>query len=389
MSVRIPSYRFHKASGQAIVTLSGHDVYLGPFDTTHSHQAYERVVAEWLANGRQIVTPKRVVRFHVDELLAAYLSFAESYYSRDGKPTSEYVAMRDAVKPVRALYAKSLVSDFGPLALKAVREVMIQQKLARKHINQRVNRVRRVFKWGVENELVPPSVLEGLRAVAPLKKGRTAARETLPVRPVPASHVDAVLPHVSRQVASMIELQRLTGMRPGEVVLVRPCDLDRSEAIWIFRPEYHKTDYRDIDRSIYLGPQSQKILEPWLERESYSYCFSPAEAEIERAARRREGRKSKITPSQQSRKRSPAPKRPLRARYDRDSYRRAIEYGIRKAGVPHWHPHQLRHSCATRVRGEFGLDVAQVILGHQTAAVTQIYAEADRHRAMQVVGEIG
>ena len=389
MSIRVPKYRHHKASGQAIVTLSGHDHYLGPHDSPASHSAYEKLVAEWLGNGRQLVPPARLGTLSVNELLAAYLAFAESYYSRNGKPTSEYVAVRDAMKPVRELYGRTVVRDFGPLALKAVREKMIQQKLARRHINQRVNRVRRVFKWGVENELVPPLVLEGLRAVAPLKKGRTEAKESPPIRPVPIEHVDAVIPHVSRQVAAMIQLQILTGMRSGEVVLMRPCDVDQTEATWVFRPQYHKTDYLDIERTIYLGPQAQEILRPWLHRDKSAHCFSPAEAEAERNLVRKQTRKSKVTPSQAARHPAAAPKRPKRERYDRDSYRRAIEYGIKKAVVPHWHPHQLRHLCATRVRAEFGLDSAQVILGHQSASITETYAEANRAKAIKVIGVIG
>ena len=148
MSNRIPSYRHHKSSGQAIVTLSGHDHYLGQYESPVSRSAYERLIAEWLGNGRQIVAPTQLGGLSVSEILAAYLDFAETYYSRNGKPTSEYVAVRDAVKPVRALYGRTAVRDFGPLALKAVREKMIQHGLARRHINQRISRVRRVFKWG-------------------------------------------------------------------------------------------------------------------------------------------------------------------------------------------------------------------------------------------------
>jgi integrase len=96
-----------------------------------------------------------------------------------------------------------------------------------------------------------------------------------------------------------------------------------------------------------------------------------------------------MTPSQAKRKPKSKPKRPKRIRYCVDAYRRAIEYGIRKAKVPHWHPHQLRHSCATRVRREYGLDVAQIILGHSQCDTTQVYAEADRARAFDVVARSG
>jgi hypothetical protein len=155
---RIPSYRYHSASGQAVVTLDYRDHYLGSFGSPESRARYEQLVAEWLANGRRMSSPAKAGLITVTELLAAYLAFAESYYNRNGETTSEYVAVRDALKPVRGLYGLTVVRDFGPLSLKAVREQMIAAGLARKHINQRINRVRRCFKWGVENELVPPSV---------------------------------------------------------------------------------------------------------------------------------------------------------------------------------------------------------------------------------------
>ncbi len=54
-----------------------------------------------------------------------------------------------------------------------------------------------------------------------------------------------------------------------------------------------------------------------------------------------------------------------------------------------WHPHQLRHNYATDVRGQFGLEAAQVLLGHTKADVTQIYAERDMNRAANVAAKIG
>lgn len=389
MSNKLPAYRLHKSTGQAVVTLNGKDFYLGIFDSAESHAAYDRLIAEWLAHGRQLPQVGTTAELTVLELCAAYLRFAEIYYSREGHPTSEYIAMRDVIKAVRRLYGELDVNHFGPIALKGVRQHWIERGLARRRINQLVNRTRRIFKWGVENEHVSPNILHGLQAVAPLKKGRTPARETQPIGPVPDAHVDAVVPLVSPQVAAMIQLQRLTGMRPGEAVILRPCDLDCTQHIWVYQPSRHKTDYRDITREIFLGPQAQDILRPFLDRKPTDFCFSPAEAEAERQARRRANRKTPLTPSQRARTPRVSPHRAKRARYDRDSYRRAIDYAIKKAGIPHWHPHQLRHNCGTRIRREFGLDVAQVVLGHQTADVTQVYAAADRARAVSAIARIG
>jgi hypothetical protein len=47
-SPSVPSYRFHKPSGRARVTLEGRDIWLGPYGTSESRQKYDRVVAEWL-----------------------------------------------------------------------------------------------------------------------------------------------------------------------------------------------------------------------------------------------------------------------------------------------------------------------------------------------------
>jgi integrase len=75
--------------------------------------------------------------------------------------------------------------------------------------------------------------------------------------------------------------------------------------------------------------------------------------------------------------------------YDTGSYRRAIARACKEAKVPTWHPHQLRHNAATAVRKQFGLEGAQLMLGHSSADVTQIYAEVDREKALAIAAKIG
>lgn len=75
--------------------------------------------------------------------------------------------------------------------------------------------------------------------------------------------------------------------------------------------------------------------------------------------------------------------------YTSDSYRRAIERACVKAKVPVWTPHRLRHNAATIVRREYGLEAAQLILGHARADVTQLYAEVNHLKALEVAGNIG
>ncbi len=163
----------------------------------------------------------------VVELCARYWKYAKRYYQKDGKSARETPNIRLALKLVRACYGTTVVSEFGPLALKAIRQCMIDQNLSRQYVNAQIGRVKRMFKWGVAEELVPASVLHGLMAVSGLCRGRSEALETDPVQPVGDDVVEATLPFMSPIVGDMVRLQRLAGMRPAEVCLRCPIDIDR------------------------------------------------------------------------------------------------------------------------------------------------------------------
>ncbi len=407
--VRVPNYRRHKATGQAVVTLDGRDFYLGKWGTAASRAEYNRLIAEWISHDGTLPTSGGS-DFSVVELLAAFARHAKRYYVKpDGQPTSELGNYKRLIGRIKGLYGKAPAREFGPLALKAIRHRMIQDGLTRTGINHDINRIRHIFKWGVENELVPPSVLQALQAVAGLRYGRTEAEESEPIRPVPDVFVDAVVPHVAPQVAAMIELQRLTGMRSGEVTIMRGCDLDTSGKVWTYKPAAHKNLYRGHERVIYLGPQAQRVLRPWLATDLQAYLFRPSDAVVAWLHKRHTSRKTPIrygnSPGTNRRK---SPRRVPRDHYDTASYRRAIKRGVEAENkarlnaarlrevepdhvelVPDWHPHQLRHNRATELRRLYGLEVARILLGHKTAVVTEIYAEADHARAIEVMGKIG
>ena len=220
--------------------------------------------------------------------------------------------------------------------------------------------------------------IEALRTVSGLRKGRSAAREKPPVGPVADADVEAVRPHVSRQVWAMIELQRLTGMRPGEVVLMRTGDLDMGGDVWVYTPSRHKTEHHGKTREVFIGPRGQEVLRPWLKADREAYLFSPAEAMQERRAELRARRKTRVQPSQPDRSKA-RPRKAPGVRYTVASYRKAIQAACRKAGVASWHPHQLRHSAATEIRKRFGLEASRVILGHEDVRATQISMRLPGH----------
>jgi integrase len=237
-----------------------------------------------------------------------------------------------------------------------------------------------------------------------LRKGRTTAPESEPVKPVADDIVEATLPHLPSVVADMVRFQRLTGCRPGEVCQLRPMDVDRSGEVWEYRPASHKTDYRGRERVIFIGPKAQALLCSYLLRDAATYCFSPAESVKKRRGEQRACRKTKVQPSQQNRRKQ-RPKKVPGDHYTRNSYCQAITRAIRNANrqrtkdarktatepilLPRWHANQLRHTRATEIRRNYGLEAAQVILGHAKADVTQVYAERDNALAVEVMKKIG
>src|SRR5262249_32230024 len=190
-------------------------------------------------------------------------------------------------------------------------------------------------------------------------------------------------------VRAMVQLQRLTGCRPGEVMVMRAIDLTMTGSVWTYRPGLHKNKHRGLDRVIFLGPQAQAVVEPFLTTNLEAFLFSPR-AYVEGMRRRRaDQRKTRRTPSELRRRRKASPRRVPAERYSRRSYRVAIVRACRKAGVPEWSPLQLRHSAATAIRARYGVEAAKVILGHTKVETTQIYAERDLGRAQEIMAEIG
>lgn len=399
-----PKYRHHKASGQAIVTLDGQDFYLGPHGSRPSRREYERLVGEWLQNGRTL--PADPHQITVASLINAYRKHAEAYYVKNGESTGTAEGMRGVMRLLRTGYGDAPVREFGPLALKTLRQRMVDAGQSRKYVNENCDRIRRMFKWAAGNELIPFEVYQRLTAVDGLRKGRTEARETAPVPPVADDVVDRTIPHLPAIVADMVRFQRLTGCRPGEVCILRPCDVDTAHEVWIYRPESHKTEHHGKARVIMIGPKAQEILRPYLLRDTTAHCFSPTDGERKRLRARHDQR---VTPLKYGNRpgtnRKRRRQRPTGDCYTNDSYRRAIHRACDKAFPPtdelndaelktwrkshRWSPNQLRHTAATEIRSKFGLEAAQVTLGHSNANVTQIYAERDLTKAAEIMRQVG
>jgi integrase len=402
--LKVPSYRYHAARRCAVVTLSGQDFYLGTHNSTESKAEYQRVVGERLSRGRTPL-PTNASRGglagpSVNEIILAYVTIAADYRDGDGQRTREVEMMKLAYRPLLALYGHTPANAFGPLALQTVRDRMIKSGLARTVINQRIGFVKRLFAWASEKELIHPSVYHGLVCVKGLRHGRTAVKETKPVEPVPYERVDATLPFLPPILRAMAGLQRLTGMRSGELVRMRTREISitvdaKGEEEWIFCPEKHKTKHMGRERIIPFGPRCQAILRPFRNLDTSAYLFSPRQAEAERDGIMRAVRKTPVQPSQINRRKA-KPKRSPGAVYDTRSYYAALRFGMRAAmkakkldKSQFWHPHQLRHSAALCISREMGLDGARAFLGHAKPDMTAHYAGLDKMLASIVAKKCG
>ena len=232
----IPSCRLHKSSGQAIVTLSGRDYLLGRYGAPESLVRYHELVSQWLAAGRKPFganVPIRIGTFEpakisVATLIAAHDRHARCYYTDSaGVITTEVRNFAAATSPLVELFGALAAAEFTPKGLVAVRDRMVAKRWARTLINKHVNRLRSIWKWAVSEELVAVEVYTALTTVMALKRGRSSAAESEPTRPVPLAHVKAIESHVSPPIWAIVQLQRLTGARGGELFKLRAIDIDR------------------------------------------------------------------------------------------------------------------------------------------------------------------
>lgn len=331
-----------------------------------AQQAYGHWLAQW-HNVDAVRNPAKV-RLSVAGLCDRFEAWADRYYVRsDGTPTGEADNVRDALRTVREVIGARAAEEVGPADLVAVRAAMVPL-LARTTINQRVGKIRAMFRWAAANGLAPASVHVALGTVAPLRADRTEAREPEEVTPVARELVDAALPKMPPMVRLIVRVQLLSGCRPSEACEMRACDIDRSGKVWVYRPGRHKSAHRGRRREIYLGPQAQAIITPLIGPDLTAYLFDPRAAHPDRTTRWG---------------------KPVKSHYDRRAYYQAVVRACRAAGVAEWSPNQLRHTAATELRARYGLEVSRVVLGHTDADTTVIYAEADRAAAMRAIAKVG
>lgn len=348
----VPSYCQHKASGQAYVKISGKRIYLGKHGTPDSHRRYSEEIAKWQAEQEEPPT-----ELSTGELSLLYFEHCKSHYQKDGKPTSKVHVVQAAIRALNRQFRTLPAAGLTPRRFKAVREKLVSDdKHCRNTINDYMGVIRRMVKWAVSEELLPPEKLIALQAVPDLQRGRSDARESEPIKPVSLADVEAIEGKISRPLWGAIQFQLATACRPTEALRLRLCDLDRSGDVWLYTPESHKTEHHGKGRLVLIGPKGQAVID------QHTTTTDP-EAYVS-ASRRG-------------------------THYRRDSYTNAIKRACKRAGIDSWAPNQLRHTAATLIRKSADVETAKTILGHSELRTTEIYAERELQRAAEIIKKIG
>lgn len=410
-SPRFPPYPTKPhSSGQARICVNGHTHYLGKYDSPQSHAEHQRLYTEWRAGrlGRPATTARKAVT--IEDIVARFFVEARAgrYLDVEGQPKAELQNYRHSFGPLLALHGTTPAIDFDARALVVVRDAMAsgmwmsaKQKAraakskrkigwSRSVCNRSLVRIKTFAKWAERSGFLPEGRHHHLCTVPGFESGSFGVRETDDVPPVPEEVIEATLAKCNPVVRSLLQVLLHTGARPSEIRTLRGQDINTSgrveiakgywvtlPGVWTVHLRRHKTAYLRRRRIILFPKPAQEAL-AWLlaERGQEDYLFSPRHAMEMRRVERRAARKSKVQPSQVDRSKPGAKRRPGEF-YKQTHLARSVTYACRAAGVPPWHPYQLRHNAAVNLIANYGWEIARIALGHSTEEMTRRYGHDD------------
>jgi len=329
-----PAYCIHKTWNLAFVRLNGRAVYLGRAHSPESRERYHTVLAAHYA-GKPIERNSRPARrasaFTVAELAERWcLAMREQFGPTHQKSYEAIHAGRDLTKH----HATATATEFGPKAFKAIRDRLVREERSRQFVNRRMNSIRRCFRWGVAEELVPGDRIQALAAVDGLRHG--TAPEAEPRRAADPAAVEAVVRWLDSQgnrgAAALVRFLRATGCRPGEACRARWCEFDLSGDLPHFKPAKHKTERHGIDRLVPLNADARAAIgSPMRLGGGEAFVFTHTRGEP-------------FTPN---------------------ALLLAVRRAIAATGCADWSPYGLRHLAATTALARTGSEAAAAaLLGH-------------------------
>ena len=392
----------HKNS--AFIYVRKKQVYLGKWGSDEAQAAYDRYLIEWAKNGGVARLSQPSDRVLLVELVNAFLA---DYKARPVKSVPDLYSYDQVSVRLAKLFPDYLAEDFRVRDLELFRDSFKKagfqcggkkKEYSRTYLNKITNRVKAIFRWGVSKDLIPAETAQRLNYLVPLRQGHTDAPETRQRHFIENKDFRSVHAVLASYYADIVDLLRLTAMRPSELCNMRVGDIDCSGSVWEYQPEHHKTEHHGNRRLIPLGKRAQKILKKHLKaREPGEYVFTPKRAMESKWKERRRNRKSKLTPSQAKRDKTRTATEKTKRFNDKitpysiskivkAACQRAIEAGT--LSQP-WTPYELRHTAITEVREKFGAEAAQHFAGHSNLDTQKYYDHSAVVTAKGIAQKIG
>jgi len=355
---------------------------------------------------KELINPTNT--YTISELLQRYRAYAKRITKKvnNNGEHPDFVFI-DRVKQFLLPYKDWPIGDFGPDELFAVQQALQDcqytqgkkpKRYTRRGINDTINWLRRIWKWGMGRSLVTAEQLQSLEEVRSLRIGTTEAPDNPKRNRVTEEECEKVLKHLGSVVSDMLKLIWHTGMRPNEVCSMRPCDILRdNDQCWLYIPGSdqspvgkHKTMRFNRVRVIPLAGECQDILCKRIhDFDSKDYIFSPAETMHELILKKSEQRKTPLScGNRPGSNRKEHPMIRPGEKYDHNTLRRACQRACRRAGVETFTPYDLRRSLATRARASLGKEAAKALLGHTSTPTTDIYLLDEVQEAMKVANQL-
>lgn len=335
-----PKYRHYKPKDIGYAQHQGKRFYFsGKYGSQQSVLAYQ----EWLAERFPVATTPAAITFA--ELCLAFLQAGKRRWGNGTR--TELVNFRCAIKLFLSAHAATVVSRFRGHQLRAFALQLAERgKHKQGYINKVAAKMRQVIRWGISHglcecpywaEIAVAQGIVGHEVAQPLRSRR--------VPPVEWATVAKTIEHVTPTIRAMVLFQWHTGARSQSICSATREQFTELAGRTIWHP-VHKTQHLGHDLRLPIGPKALEILETL-----------PQSGPLFR------NRRGGV--------------------YTPNGYCQAIRKAAKKAGVTHWHPHQLRHAFGQRVKDNLGIESAQALLGHASIQASQIYADNRLHVALK------
>jgi integrase len=291
-----------------------------------------------------------------------FSELAELYIEKRQRPvgTSDRYNVRRSMTLLYECFPNVDIATFDGDALEEYQRFLIGRNYDRKYINGKlVGFIKTLYRWGVRKKLVDKALTAEILSVPSLQYSERI-KENPDRKAAKPEDIEAVLPHVPEQIADMIVLQTLTGLRPSELCNMKAGEICTDANLFgenepVFKPVHHKTKWKGKDRAVPLGDVEMAIIRKYLPgtgEQGYLFC---------NLTRFRD--------------------KPINERV----FSHFIANAIKAHGLNKFTPYQVRHTNATWVSKMLDRDHARAQMGHTTEAMTQKYDHADGYKKKAVL----